>query len=130
MHGYTTYPAIHKKNTADFCTILGRHPGKGSEGTHRSHLSLLFRQGSQFMAFRARFVGGLPPSSLSARGRTVPAVEFDFMTLGRGTPDPPASGSAMTSYSTRRSQGPVLHDKEGRGRVGDGGERRRGVEVR
>lgn len=55
--------------------------------TDLSHLSLLFRHGSQLMAFRARLVGGRPSLSLEgeeARGCTMPAVLFDLDAFGRG----------------------------------------------
>jgi len=55
-----------------------------------SHLSLLFRHGSQLIAFRARFVGGRPSLFCSPdipdggeRLRTTPAV-VDLRGFGRG----------------------------------------------
>lgn len=59
--------------------------------TNLSHLSLLFRHGSQLMALRARFVGGLPsvlcspdvPGVGDVLPRTTPAVVEDRAGFGR-----------------------------------------------
>lgn len=52
-----------------------------------SHFSLLFLHGSQFIALRARFVGGLPSLLLSGGGeervRTTPTVVCDRCCLER-----------------------------------------------
>lgn len=51
--------------------------GRGRMGRYLSHLSLLFLQGSQLMALRARFVGGRgswSPGGGLVRERTVPAT--------------------------------------------------------
>jgi hypothetical protein len=58
-------------------------------GCYLSHLSLLFLQGSQLIALRARFVGGRPspfcsPGLGDVLPRTVPVVVVDFACLCRG----------------------------------------------
>jgi len=66
---------------------------KKKKKTNLSHLSLLFRHGSQLMALRARFVGGLPsvlcspdvPGVGDVLPRTTPAVVEDRAGFERAT---------------------------------------------
>jgi hypothetical protein len=79
-------PQILRKHVRDI------EAGKRNK-TNLSHLSLLFRHGSQLMALRARFVGGLPsvlcspdaPGVGDVLPRTTPAVVEDRAGFGRPT---------------------------------------------
>lgn len=84
-----THRGGHTKNRAGSCRgILKEHP-PGLIRTNLSHLSLLFLQGSQFIAFRVRFAGR--PSSWISRvgeldlGRTSCFVGTELMIAGRDT---------------------------------------------
>ena len=66
--------------------------------TNLSHLSLLFLQGSQFMALRARFVGGRgswSPGVGLVLGRTAADVVAARCCFERGTAGEEEEGSAL-----------------------------------
>lgn len=85
----TTYLARHTRSTGGFWSVeisfsLTKLRQRACI-TDLSHFSLLFLQGSQFIALRARFVGGRPSPfwSPGVRPLTVPAVAA-LAAFGRG----------------------------------------------
>jgi len=89
----------------DLLEFLRKKTGK--KETHLSHLSLLFRHGSQLIAFRARLVGGLPsfsaePGAGDVLCRITPVVT-DLPGFGRGAEDEPCceASSAIVVYGDR-----------------------------
>lgn len=70
--------------------------GRGGEYEYLSHLSLLFLQGSQLIALRARFVGGRgswSPGGGLVRERTVPAAVGGRCCFVRGAEEEEEEGS-------------------------------------
>lgn len=79
--------------------------------TDLSHLSLLFRHGSQFIALRARFVDGRPSpfSGLGDLLRTVPAVT-DLLCFWREGAEEEAEGSSAMEVK-------LVEERERQGRI-------------
>lgn len=100
-YGRRTDLEAHKTNMGDFWKAESKNKQEDCDLTDRSHFSLLFLQGSQFMAFRARLVGGRPSlggSPLEAGvgedlPRTVPEVRWS---LGRGAEGEDAGRDSST----------------------------------
>lgn len=89
---------------------------KRKKKANLSHLSLLFRHGSQLMALRARFVGGLPsvlcspdaPGVGDVLPRTTPAAVEDRAGFGRATVEEDMGGwlsSVMMGYKGEKRKG-------------------------
>lgn len=81
-----------------FLVRVSKRNGGGERDSYLSHLSLLFLQGSQFMALRARFVGGRgswSPGVGLVLGRTAADVVAARCCFERGTAGEEEEGSAL-----------------------------------